>query len=625
MIKSECCCRQLSRIAFLAQQLLVPQEPIASVVKEAAPATLLDQHYNSHSHMAGSCGRVRLVSDGAVPGYNKVRRHLYISLVAWATIASNLTHWRDQRKYLMCRTGHNITQHRRLSVNSECQLCIHSVPNVNSVWHDTQVQLSSVNQYSSREDGVWYPDSLKLRMGWQGSGSAADAALSTLGWFNPFARVPNKLVVDFFTEQLPDDDQRLQWAMPQYGSGEATRLDRGNLAIAQQDERPAWLSKPGWLAFGALRSYPLIQMRKLCVALHERSLPLGHPTVQTLVRQALYHGGTLTDSQPPSLLWRSDWEADGNMLPTLCEELSKLAEVLEQAPREHDAVLLLGEVAGYLSAWHPPLRDVARRFSTMAERWAEDLKDSIPLDAKPAKSSPVRAKQCLLRMTALLCHATGDLNTGGVQSMLRLAVLVHHDIIYGQDTELHSQLVKLQVLCHWTMARRVGEVVQAAEHNPDMLTSALREVLQEAPTTLPWKQLQCAKSGQLPAASFEAVGGDGHLYCINCLDGTVLKDGCPPGRLPSEILGDPLYKRCFGDWGFEVTLTDDGVRQTTSRVRGRLYEFSMDATGALVVVETDDQGHRMELLDVGDDQGCGEWGAELPVRLRELHSHWLCR
>lgn len=34
---------------------------------------------------------------------------------------------------------------------------------------------------------------------------------------------------------------------------------------------------------------------------------------------------------------------------------------------------------------------------------------------------------------------------------------------------------------------------------------------------------------------------------------------------------------------------------------------------------------RLELLDVGADVACDPWGRELPVRLREMHSHWLCR
>lgn len=71
-------------------------------------------------------------------------------------------------------------------------------------------------------------------------------------------------------------------------------------------------------------------MRQLAVALRERTLQLGQPVVQTLVRQALYHVGCLTDEETPTPLWRSDWEVEGGMLCTLCEELTALAAELEQ-------------------------------------------------------------------------------------------------------------------------------------------------------------------------------------------------------------------------------------------------------------------------------------------------------
>jgi hypothetical protein len=490
-----------------------------------------------------------------------------------------------------------------------------------------QVRLANVDQYHSKEDGVWYPDGLQLRLGWQGSGSAADAPLGDIGWFNPFAAVPSKLVVEHFTEQLPaaDGAEELQWAMPQYGSGAATAADRGNWAIALQDLRPHWLSKPGFLAFGALRAYPLYQMRKLCVALHERSLPLGHPAVQALVRQALYHTGKLTDSQPPSLVWRTDWAAGGDMLPTLCDELSALAAELEPAPCEVLAVLLLGEVAGYLSAWHPPLRDVARSFAAMAARWADDLEASA-LGADPVAAAQARAKQRLQRMTALLCLASCELDADDAQSMISLRVLIQHGAADCKDTGTaqQEQLAQLQVLCDRAMARRIDELVQAAVSKPEMLTQALRLVLQRAPTELKWWQL--GRHTSHFAASFNAEGSDGHLYSFNVLDGTLLEDGLPPGRLPGEVQSHPLYKRTFGtDWSFEVTVASSGVWRTTSPVGGCFYEFSTEPGGGLVVVEIDEQQHILQLLDVGEGQCCGEWGAELPVRLRELHSHWLDR
>ena len=35
--------------------------------------------------------------------------------------------------------------------------------------------------------------------------------------------------------------------------------------------------------------------------------------------------------------------------------------------------------------------------------------------------------------------------------------------------------------------------------------------------------------------------------------------------------------------------------------------------------------NELELLDPGTEMACAPWGAELPERLRELHSHWLWR
>lgn len=44
----------------------------------------------------------------------------------------------------------------------------------------------------------------------------------------------------------------------------------------------------------------------------------------------------------------------------------------------------------------------------------------------------------------------------------------------------------------------------------------------------------------------------------------------------------------------------------------------------LIVI--DSQNHvKLELMDVGSDGKCGQWGTDLPIRLKQLYSHWLCR
>jgi hypothetical protein len=79
--------------------------------------------------------------------------------------------------------------------------------------------------------------------------------LGISGFFNPFGPVDAKVVELEFTEKLPSP--QLQWAMHTCKDIQSTPRDRGNLAIAHQDIRPNWLSKPSWLAFGSLRAFPM--------------------------------------------------------------------------------------------------------------------------------------------------------------------------------------------------------------------------------------------------------------------------------------------------------------------------------------------------------------------------------
>lgn len=88
-------------------------------------------------------------------------------------------------------------------------------------------------------------------------------------------------------------------------------------------------------------------------------------------------------------------------------------------------------------------------------------------------------------------------------------------------------------------------------------------------------------------------------------------------------------RRTFGEGtNFEVSRTAEGVQQTLCPIGSRFYDFYLSPTGLLLVQELPadrDQSCMFELLDVGAGCTCGPWGSELPVRLRELHSHWVCR
>ena len=63
---------------------------------------------------------------------------------------------------------------------------------------------SNVRFFSSPRVGVWHPDRLLPRLFWAGGGREIDARG---GFYNPFAQVPNDVMVPVCTEKLSDGDQ----------------------------------------------------------------------------------------------------------------------------------------------------------------------------------------------------------------------------------------------------------------------------------------------------------------------------------------------------------------------------------------------------------------------------------
>ena len=92
-----------------------------------------------------------------------------------------------------------------------------------------------------------------------------------------------------------------------------------------------------------------------------------------------------------------------------------------------------------------------------------------------------------------------------------------------------------------------------------------------------------------------------------------------------------------GSWGGQVCRAGRSFwgwardSPKTSRLSLHHPNPSLALDGELVVWEEEEEAQedggrrRLQLLDPGDDFGCGAWGVELPQRLRELHSHWISR
>lgn len=215
-----------------------------------------------------------------------------------------------------------------------------------------QVGPQHVDHCKTPRDGVWHPQGFQLH--WYGR--------------DPFQLPPRETLVQLYTEPLPRDYESLQWVVPQ-DDRLFTRPTRGTEAVAKQADSPPWLTRPQYLAFCGVRSAAFLQLRSVCCALRERSLPFQHPAVQLLLRQALLQVGIVRTSSgdsgggggatrlsplpPTELAWKAELSirGSGSLMETLQSELRGLADELGDAISNHQALLAVIDAAVYLRHW----------------------------------------------------------------------------------------------------------------------------------------------------------------------------------------------------------------------------------------------------------------------------------
>ena len=508
--------------------------------------------------------------------------------------------------------GGSTTRHLTDAVDTKVLLeSDHVVP------QSTDFSPNNVRHFSSSTVGIWHPDSLVPRLVWTGGRCALD---ERGGEFNPFAQLPDSVYVVKFTELLPSDHRVMQWAMIQHGA--ASESSRGNVPEARQDIKPDWLAgKTEFFGYGAMRAYPNQQVRKICVALHDRAMPLDHPAVRKLLQATLFHLGEFSDGIEPRPKWRTDLAFHGGW-EALRLELHSLADELQLKPRQHGAVLILGELAAHASQWDASSRDVARWFAKIAQDWAHENIESAPSSKVPQ----LRARRCLFSMYVIICQGAGELSSADITALCEAILLADYNRLFEDPSPLDAIVRELTVVTQEVIARRLPELLDTLDRDGAPLTEGVRCVLEAlTPNALQWKRVQY--DGQ-KTACFEAVspGKEPHLFSINIQTGVVLYDGQPPSRLPQTILSLPLYKRSFTDRNFEVVLAPSGILKTVRLQGGFRYDFYVNAAGKLTVHEIDPESPDapLELLD-GTEARVDEWGEQLPIRLQQMHSHWYCR
>ena len=478
-----------------------------------------------------------------------------------------------------------------------------------------QGRRTHIDEFREKRHGVWWPDSLSLCMVWKTDGVRTGVG----GLFNPFITVPHGWTVEFYTELLPKSASSLQWAMPLL---ETVPFERANRGSAEQEDRPDFLMRHEFVAFTSLRAYPYTQMRKLCLSLRDRLLPLTHDAVHTLIEQTLYQLGPMNGPTCASPLWKTDvWH---NGYAELASILDSLASEYAEKPRAANAIIIVGTMAAFVAQWQASSSSSCLKLARAAQRWADEISPQL-LEASESEADLLCEQQCLYQMYAILSCATLQVlpisePAGVIRIMMRAMVTIRNHLVLS-DKPPSAAITSLLSRVESAMVSRIFDVMDAIEEDKSICDEAVRLILQHTPPDMDWTQVPSQNNDTRRTCCYvaEAAGTPRQIYSLNALTGAVLFNGEPPGRLPTSITSHDKYKRHFGSFSFLASPLPDGGYKTTQAVSGCFYEFHLASFGALRVIEMPIRGGywRLELLEAED------LATSTPIRLRQLYSHWL--
>jgi len=361
-------------------------------------------------------------------------------------------------------------------------------------------------------------------------------------------------VAKHFTDEFTIDEFiPLDFSLLQCGK-QVSSSTRGNIPLAFPSIKPQSLRKVEFLDFTKLRAYPFQQVRRLCVALIDGSLPLRDASCHILLRQTLYHLGEF--SSESKLLWRRDI-TDGEWLPLLEKEVAFALERLRNTTRETNSLHIVGEIASYISQWLPnDSQCSARRAAEIAQKFGNDLSPIIEdmkvntvsegshdTTVNSDRLAQLCTKQAIYYLIGLCCYADVQFTYDDIVKLCELRVQanqVHAITVPISSTQDLKALIdtkaKLLAIVENMMTLRINDTISLIDKDNSCLTNALKRCVDGLPEHLNWTALEYS------SYCFEA-SHSGTIYDINVMSGCILINGSPPNVLPTTILQHPMYKR----------------------------------------------------------------------------------
>ncbi|KAH9059214.1 hypothetical protein EDB87DRAFT_1684972 [Lactarius vividus] len=352
-----------------------------------------------------------------------------------------------------------------------------------------------------------------------------------------------------------------------------------NEVIAGHADCPPELSSHEYMAFSGLRSGPRLQWLNIARELSSPSLSFRREEVHTLITQAAWQLGPLSDNVRE---WHTELGIPGFGW-TILHELEGLLGRIEANWIEEVTVRTVALLTCRLLS---AVRDhdvceraynLLRKARSVAHKWIHELGSKLDMAEEEPSRATLRRRLCTLAMT---CLSTYDVCPEHVPSTLAsdndIAIAVHCAVIVHDNTPSiveDGYLIRLLSRHHRLLHFLEPHLRECVQSNPSGFDNGLTSLWPgfRRQTTSNWHALPRPHSRWI---SCTVEGGKEVHY--NILTGQLLIGGNPLGRLPQDIIQHSTYASVLGTRVLDVVPADIPEMEfmTRSNVYGHQIFFS---------------------------------------------------
>ncbi|RDB23570.1 hypothetical protein Hypma_009270 [Hypsizygus marmoreus] len=419
------------------------------------------------------------------------------------------------------------------------------------------------------------------------------------------------------TFKLPSDGP---YHILQYAVNGTTHTS--NMVIAQQNLVPSDLTLHEHAAFGTLRSGAILQWLNIARELRSRTLSFACDEVQSLVTQAASQVGPAKDEE---LVWHGILK-NSQFTQTLLTEMDDLLSSIEGNWHHVNTLQTLIFLAARILASKVDTQVAEKacvflkRARVIAFAWMQHVSAKMGDAGNETAISDIQVRICTVAAT---CRATYDVDAPfrahllvsdeDVRILVECSIQVHDNIPRNCSLVALNHLLSRDRRLSQSIAPLLWSKIAVSKAGLDQALAATWTAYVPGST---WTQLTRPNDRWITTFSSEAFAS----VHFNLLDGALLINGKPLGRLPSSITTNPTYIRILGEKILDVIPSnhqdmDFATRGDISASGFQLY-FKLLGKDQLIIKAT----HKNEVYELIPHH---HFINDFPTSFVERYTHWL--